>query len=135
MFSPSIYRIEEGDQISPYRNRVIFVFVCVVLWPHGLAIHYNASGLSRLVKIHRIQGQKTLFVHVDMAWQASICDKYDWWIFIVPDSKYYTQKVHITFILGVGTYPTYSCSLVLSTKQYTDNVCWINCWKRLSFCF
>ena len=47
-----------------------------------------------------------------------LCDKYDWWI--VPDSKYYTQKVHITFILGmrsVGTYPTYSYSLVLSAHQ------------------
>ena len=63
MFRPSIYYIEEGDQILPYWNRVIFVFVCVVLWPHGLAMHYNASGLSRLVEIHRIQGQKKTVVY------------------------------------------------------------------------
>ena len=62
---------------------------------------------------------------------------------IVPDSTYYTQKVHITFILGmrsVGTYPTYSCSLMLSTKQYTDTQCtlvccrWINCWTAENDC-
>ena len=83
LFSPSIYRIEEVDQISPYRNCVILVFVCLVLWPLRLAIHYYAlwqiiifkaihacvhvcrftilaSGLSRLVEIHRIQYKSRL---------------------------------------------------------------------------
>ena len=51
-------------------------------------------------------------------------DKYDWWI--VTDSKYYTQKVHITFILAWGAWEHTQLTAVLSCwtpSQCTDTRC------------
>ena len=109
LFSPSIYRIEEVDQISPYRNRVIFVFVCVVLWPHQLAIHYNALNSPWFKILHT---ECTYYFYSGHEERGNISN---------------LQLLSRVEHQGIHRHTVYTSLLPLDQL--------LNSWKRLSFCF